>query len=107
MPGSLDARETGSRSGDRPAPQDRSLPDGGPGSGDRRGGFPLGAAVTMDELDGLTVTTLDWWFNLRPSNTEPLLRLNVEAANEARMAELRDEVLRIIAGPDAGIGENA
>jgi len=42
------------------------------------------------------VTTGDWWFNLRPSNTEPLLRLNVEAADEAAMAALRDEVLGIV-----------
>jgi phosphomannomutase len=58
--------------------------------------------VRLDELDGLTVDTPDWWFNVRPSNTEPLLRLNVEAADEARMAELRDEVLQIIQhGEDA------
>jgi phosphomannomutase len=52
--------------------------------------------VSTDELDGLTVTTTDWWFNLRPSNTEPLLRLNVEADSEAAMAALRDEVLGIV-----------
>jgi phosphomannomutase len=52
--------------------------------------------VSVDELDGLTVAAPDWWFNLRPSNTEPLLRLNVEAADEARMSGLRDEVLRIV-----------
>jgi phosphomannomutase len=58
--------------------------------------------VRLDELDGLTVDTPDWWFNVRPSNTEPLLRLNVEAADKARMAELRDEVLQIIQhGEDA------
>lgn len=52
---------------------------------------------SLDELDGLTVELPDRsWFNLRPSNTEPLLRLNVEAADEARMAQLRDEVLSII-----------
>jgi phosphomannomutase len=62
--------------------------------------------VTMDELDGLTVTAPDWWFNLRPSNTEPLLRLNVEAGSEERMAELRDEVLRIIRA-SAGSRENS
>jgi phosphomannomutase len=54
--------------------------------------------VTFDELDGLTVTGGDWWFNLRPSNTEPLLRLNVEAATEPEMAALRDEVLGIVRG---------
>jgi phosphomannomutase len=52
--------------------------------------------VTLDELDGLTVSARDWWFNLRPSNTEPLLRLNVEAASEAEMAALRDEVLGLV-----------
>ncbi|MGI5486096.1 phosphomannomutase/phosphoglucomutase [Microtetraspora malaysiensis] len=49
--------------------------------------------VTFDELDGLTVNGRDWWFNLRPSNTEPLLRLNAEAADEEKMAAVRDEVL--------------
>jgi phosphomannomutase len=54
--------------------------------------------VTTDELDGLTVAGDGWWFNLRPSNTEPLLRLNVEAANEIEMAAIRDEVLGIVRG---------
>lgn len=53
-------------------------------------------AVTSDELDGLTVLGPDWWFNLRPSNTEPLLRLNTEAANDAAMESVRDEVLEIV-----------
>jgi phosphomannomutase len=53
--------------------------------------------VTVDDLDGLTVQLPDGaWFNLRASNTEPLLRLNVEAPDEARMAELRDEVLGMV-----------
>ncbi|WP_405820360.1 phosphomannomutase/phosphoglucomutase [Streptomyces sp. NBC_00838] len=52
--------------------------------------------VTTDELDGLTVTTPDWWFNLRASNTEPLLRLNVEARDEPTMAKIRDEALALI-----------
>ncbi|MEV6121966.1 phosphomannomutase/phosphoglucomutase [Streptomyces sp. NPDC052077] len=52
--------------------------------------------VTLDELDGLTVTAGDWWFNVRPSNTEPLLRLNAEARDEATMAKVRDEALAII-----------
>lgn len=54
--------------------------------------------VELDELDGLTVTSADWWFNVRPSNTEPLLRLNAEARDEATMAKVRDEVLGIIRG---------
>jgi len=56
------------------------------------------AGVTVDELDGLTVSGQTWWFNLRPSNTEPLLRLNVEAADEAEMAALRDEILGLVRG---------
>ena len=53
--------------------------------------------VTTDELDGLTVSLPDGsWFNLRSSNTEPLLRLNVEAGDAAAMAALRDEVLAIV-----------
>jgi phosphomannomutase len=50
----------------------------------------------VDELDGLTVTAESWWFNLRPSNTEPLLRLNVEANTQKQMAEIRDTVLNLI-----------
>lgn len=57
--------------------------------------------VTTDELDGLTVAGDTWWFNLRPSNTEPLLRLNVEAANEVEMAAIRDEVLGLVRGTTA------
>ncbi|WP_433252311.1 phosphomannomutase/phosphoglucomutase [Streptosporangium sp. CA-135522] len=52
--------------------------------------------VTFDELDGLTVSGSGWWFNLRPSNTEPLLRLNAEAADEIQMAAIRDEVLAAV-----------
>ena len=50
----------------------------------------------IDHLDGLTVTTDDWWFNVRPSNTEPLLRLNVEGADETTMTRVRDDVLALI-----------
>ena len=49
--------------------------------------------VTTDELDGLTVSHRDWWFNVRPSNTEPLLRLNAEGADAATLAAVRDDVL--------------
>ncbi|MEE2046831.1 phosphomannomutase/phosphoglucomutase, partial [Nocardiopsis tropica] len=53
--------------------------------------------ATVDELDGLTVSLPGGsWFNVRASNTEPLLRLNVEAPDEASMAGLRDEVLAVI-----------
>ncbi len=52
--------------------------------------------LTIDHLDGLTVNADTWWFNLRPSNTEPLLRLNVEAKTGARMEKVRDEVLALI-----------
>ncbi|MEJ7841847.1 MAG: phosphomannomutase/phosphoglucomutase [Rubrobacter sp.] len=50
-----------------------------------------------DHLDGLTVDLGDWWFNLRPSNTEPLLRLNVEANDATTLERRRDEVLGLIA----------
>jgi phosphomannomutase len=49
-----------------------------------------------DYADGLTVAAGSWWFNLRPSNTEPMLRLNVEAADQTTMGAVRDEVLAII-----------
>ncbi len=52
--------------------------------------------VEVDELDGLTVGTDAWWFNLRASNTEPLLRLNVEATDETTMTAVRDEVLALV-----------
>jgi phosphomannomutase len=56
-----------------------------------------GQAATIDELDGLTVELPGGgWFNVRASNTEPLLRLNVEAPDEATMAALRDDVLALI-----------
>jgi len=63
------------------------------------GGRP---GVVVDTLDGLSVVHAGsegdpmWWFNLRPSNTEPLLRLNAEAQDEPTMAKLRDEVLAIV-----------
>ena len=56
--------------------------------------------VEVDELDGLTVSHWhehpQWWFNLRASNTEPLLRLNVEAADEDMMVKVRDDVLALV-----------
>jgi phosphomannomutase len=52
--------------------------------------------ISADDLDGLTISALDWWFNLRPSNTEPLLRLNVEAEDDATLAKVTDEVLHIV-----------
>jgi phosphomannomutase len=50
----------------------------------------------QDRLDGLTVDLGDWWFNLRPSNTEPLLRLNLEAADRTACEAHTDEVLTLI-----------
>jgi phosphomannomutase len=52
--------------------------------------------ITVDTLDGLTVQGDGWWFNVRPSNTEPLLRLNVEGPDEPTMAKVRDEALALI-----------
>lgn len=56
---------------------------------------------SIEEFDGVTISSNDlekdwWWFNVRASNTEPLLRLNVEAAKDAKMQQLRDEVLALI-----------
>ncbi|TRZ71965.1 MAG: phosphomannomutase/phosphoglucomutase [Streptomycetaceae bacterium] len=60
--------------------------------------FSSKPGVTTDHLDGLTINGDTWWFNLRPSNTEPMLRLNVEAKSQGEMAALRDEVLGLIRG---------
>lgn len=57
--------------------------------------YPQGRII---ELDGLTIEMDDWWFNVRPSNTEPLVRLNLEAKTRERMEEKRDEVLAILRG---------
>ena len=59
-----------------------------------------GPGVRQDRLDGLTVDLGDWWFNLRPSNTEPLLRLNLEAANEEDCRAHTAEVLALIRGQE-------
>lgn len=56
----------------------------------------LNQDLKFDELDGLSISTPDWSVNLRPSNTEPLLRLNAEAASASEMARVRDLVLQII-----------
>ena len=65
--------------------------------------------VHVDELDGLTVSHWDeqprWWFNLRASNTEPLLRLNVEAADEDVMTKVRDDVLTLVRQDTTAAGE--
>jgi len=64
--------------------------------------------VGVDELDGVTVSHWDgsprWWFNLRASNTEPLLRLNVEAADEDVMVKVRDDVLALVRADEATDG---
>ncbi|HET9342790.1 MAG TPA: hypothetical protein VFO25_07750 [Candidatus Eremiobacteraceae bacterium] len=52
----------------------------------------------IDRLDGVTIQYPQWWFNVRPSNTEPLLRLNVEADSRELLEKKRDEVLKIIRG---------
>jgi phosphomannomutase len=62
--------------------------------------------AVVDTLDGMTVAHWDglhprWWFNLRASNTEPLLRLNVEAADEDIMIKVRDDVLSLVREEDA------
>jgi phosphomannomutase len=54
------------------------------------------ADAQVDHLDGITISYPDWWMNIRPSNTEPLLRLNVEGDTHELMAQHRDEVLALI-----------
>lgn len=61
----------------------------------------LAGRGTSDRVDGLTVRGDDWWVSLRSSNTEPLLRLNVEAKDPVVMASLRDEVLALVRGDSA------
>ena len=61
-----------------------------------RAAFEAEPGVTFDDLDGMTVTGPDWWFNVRPSNTEPLLRLNAEAPDQPALDALRDRVLGLI-----------
>lgn len=61
--------------------------------------FASDPSVTFDRLDGLTVNADTWWFNVRGSNTEPLLRLNAEAADVAQMEVIRDQVLAIMRTP--------
>jgi phosphomannomutase len=55
-------------------------------------------ALSVDHMDGITVDYRDWWFNVRPSNTEPLLRLNVEAKSRELLEQKRDELLAFIRG---------
>jgi phosphomannomutase len=54
------------------------------------------AGHEIDHLDGITVTGQGYWFNVRPSNTEPLLRLNVEAGSQAELERVTKEVQKII-----------
>jgi phosphomannomutase len=68
-----------------------------------RAAFADRQGLSVDDMDGLTMSSRDWWFNLRPSNTEPLLRLNVEAGDDATLADIRDEVLSIVRGGRAGV----
>jgi phosphomannomutase len=56
------------------------------------------ADATQDRLDGLTVDVGDWWFNLRPSNTEPLLRLNLEASSAQQCEQQTAALLKLIRG---------
>ena len=60
--------------------------------------FTALGGVSVDHMDGLTVDGGEWWFNVRPSNTEPLLRLNVEAKDRGTMERLRDDVLAMMRG---------
>jgi phosphomannomutase len=64
-----------------------------------------GDGCTVDELDGVTIDCLDakgWWFNVRASNTEPLLRLNAEAKDRATLDKIVQEITPLLGEPDAG-----
>jgi phosphomannomutase len=65
------------------------------------------AGASVDRLDGLTVEHVDWWYNVRPSNTEPLLRLNVEAKTAERCAAHVAEVQQLIATAAAAASASA
>jgi phosphomannomutase len=59
--------------------------------------------VSIDRVDGLTVSAPDWWFNLRPSNTEPLLRFNAESVTQSMTDRITAEVLGIVRGPQSSV----
>jgi phosphomannomutase len=61
-----------------------------------RAAYESQVGVSVDDLDGMTIDGGDWWFNVRSSNTEPLLRLNVEAADASTMEQIRDDVLAMM-----------
>ena len=61
-----------------------------------RAAYESRVGVSVDDLDGMTIDGGDWWFNVRSSNTEPLLRLNVEAADASTMEQIRDDVLAMM-----------
>ncbi|MGH9024277.1 MAG: hypothetical protein ACRDV9_14475, partial [Acidimicrobiia bacterium] len=56
----------------------------------------------QDRLDGITIEYDDWWFNVRPSNTESLLRLNLEASTPQRLESARTLLLEILGTPHEG-----
>jgi phosphomannomutase len=58
------------------------------------------ADAKQDRLDGITIDYPDWWFNLRPSNTEPLLRLNLEADTEEKFAWAKDRLFKMLGRPE-------
>jgi phosphomannomutase len=77
---------------------------------DRVRAWAVARDASIDELDGLTVGAPEsedevWWFNVRASNTEPLLRLNVEASDRETMTRIRDEVLGLIRGATVPAGD--
>ena len=69
-----------------------------PAGGHRAASRPSTPRCEQDRLDGLTVDCGDWWFNLRPSNTEPLLRLNLEAPDAESCEAHTAEVLALVRG---------
>ena len=82
----------------RPAGRPRAIVVAGAGVGALAGEILAALVGVRSPVQVLTVSGDSWWFNVRPSNTEPLLRLNVEAGDPDAMAALRDEVLEVIRG---------
>ena len=78
------------------------LPGRGQGRQDPRAGREVQKAAHVDYLDGITVDNGDWWFNVRKSNTEPLLRLNLEAGNKQLLEEKFAELKKVLGEPVHG-----
>jgi len=85
-----------SPAGSQPCLRKRGIEIGAPKASRTRIELAFGDEGEVSHLDGLSVEADDWHFNVRPSNTEPLLRLNLEARSQDLMEAKRDEVIDVI-----------